>query len=225
MIMIFSGLSIRRSSSVFTVGESASMTCSSDLDVTSIEWLYNLQVVSSSTASELQLVFSPVNDSINGQEYTCRVTSSYGIQEQTVQPFVQSKRFYRYLQCTKLIFLSLYFIVPIDNVQVSAMTEGVATAGQQYRIICMVIFPLGLTNSITVQWYGSNGLIASNGGGITLGETLAYATNITSSLEFNPLRASHGGQFSCRATITSPAPPFSLIRSVDVDILVEGGLN
>ena len=67
------------------------MTCSSDLDVTSIEWLYNLQVVSSSTASELQLVFSPVNDSVHGQEYTCRVTSSYGIQEQTVQPFVQSK--------------------------------------------------------------------------------------------------------------------------------------
>lgn len=108
MIMIFSGLNIRRSSSVFTVGESASMTCSSDLDVTSIEWLYNLQVFSSSTASELQLVFSPVNDSINGQEYTCRVTSSYGIQEQTVQPFVQSKCFYRYLQCTRLIFLSLY---------------------------------------------------------------------------------------------------------------------
>ena len=105
------------------------------------------------------------------------------------------------------------------------MTEGVATAGQQYRIICMVVFPLGFTNPITVQWYGSNGLIASNGGGITLGETLAYATNITSSLEFNPLRISHGGQFNCRATITSPAPPFSLTRSVDVDILVEGGLN
>lgn len=117
------------------------------------------------------------------------------------------------------------FIVPIDDVQVSAMTEGVATAGQQYRIICMVIFPLGLTNPITVRWYGFNGLITSNGGGITLGETLTYATNITSSLEFNPLRASHGGQFSCRATITSPAPPFSLTRSVDVDILVEGGLN
>lgn len=100
-----------------------------------------------------------------------------------------------------------------------------AIAGQQYRIICLVIFPLGLTNPIAVQWYGSNGVIASNGEGITLGETLAYATNITSSLEFNPLRASHGGQFSCRAAVTSPAPPFTLTRSVDVDILVEGGLN
>ena len=86
-----SGLSIRRSSSVFTVGESASVTCSSDLDVTSIEWLYNQQVVSYSTESELELVFSPVNDSIHGEEYTCQVTAPYGIQEQTVQPFVQSK--------------------------------------------------------------------------------------------------------------------------------------
>lgn len=119
----------------------------------------------------------------------------------------------------------LIFIVPIDDVQVSAITEGVATAGQQYRITCIVTFPLGLTNPIIVQWYGSNGLIASNGGGITISETLTYTTNITSSLEFNPLRASHGGQFSCRAIITSPAPPFSLTRSVDVDILVEGGLN
>ena len=105
-----SGLSIRRSSSLFIVGESASMTCSSDLDVTSTEWLYNLQVVSSSTASELQLVFSPVNDSIHGQEYTCRVTSSYGIQEQTVQPFVQSKCSIDIsTECTKLIFISFLF--------------------------------------------------------------------------------------------------------------------
>ena len=207
---------------MFTVGESASMTCSSDLDVISIEWLYNLQVVVTSTASELQLLFNPVNDSIHGQEYTCRITASYGIQEQTVQPFVQSMCF-----CISTLHKSdiVIFIVPIDDVQVSAITEGVATAGQQYRITCIVTFPLGLTNPIIVQWYGSNGLIASNGGGITISETLAYTTNITSSLEFNPLRASHGGQFSCRAIITSPAPPFSLTRSVDVDILVEGGLN
>lgn len=93
---------------MFTVGESGSMTCSSDLDVTSVEWLYDLQVVSSSTAaSELQLVFSPVNDSIHGQEYTCRITYSYGIQEQTIQPFVQSKCLHRYLQCTNKINIPL----------------------------------------------------------------------------------------------------------------------
>ena len=80
-----------RSESVFTVGGEASFTCSSDLTVSSIEWIYNHQVVSYSTSSELQLAFNPVNDSIHGQEYSCRVSTSYGIQEETVQPFVQSK--------------------------------------------------------------------------------------------------------------------------------------
>ena len=85
------GLSIHRTDNVFIVGEEGSMTCSSDLDAISVEWLYNHQVISYSTASQLELVFSPVNDSIHNREYTCRVTTSYGIQEQSVQPFVQSE--------------------------------------------------------------------------------------------------------------------------------------
>lgn len=114
-------------------------------------------------------------------------------------------------------------LVPIDDVQVTSMTEGEAIAGQQYRLFCTVTFPLGLTNPITVQWYDSNGVVSS-GNGITVGGVLMSATNITSSITFNPLRTSHGGQFSCRATITSSAPPYSLTRSVDIDILVAGKL-
>lgn len=220
---ISSGLSIRKSESVFTIGEPASMTCSSDLDATSIEWLYNHQIVSYSNNSELELLFNPVNDSIHGEEYTCRVTTSYGIQEQTVQPFVQSMLLYLLVTTCQLQSVNIILLlVPIGDVQVSFMTEGAAIAGEQYGIFCTVAFPLGLTNPTTVHWYGSDGLLSS-GSGVTVGETVTFATNATSSLEFNPLRTSHGGQFSCRATITSPAPPYNLIRSVNVDILVEGG--
>ena len=84
------GITVQRSSYIFTVGESASLTCSSDLSVVSIEWLHNFQVLSTSTASELSLNFNPVNDSIHGNEYTCRITTPYGIQEQTVQVIAQS---------------------------------------------------------------------------------------------------------------------------------------
>ena len=127
-------------------------------------------------------------------------------------------------QCKLLEIIILTLLpVPIDDVQVTSMTEGVAVAGQQYRIICTVTFPLGLTNPIAVQWYDSNGIVSS-GNGITLGGAITSTTNITSAIAFNPLRTSHGGQFSCRATITSSAPPYSLTRSVDVDILVEGRL-
>ena len=84
------GITVSRSDLVFTVGDNASLNCSTDLDVVSIEWLYNYQVISTSSADNaLQLVFNPVNDSIHSREYTCRITSPYGVQEQTVQAFVE----------------------------------------------------------------------------------------------------------------------------------------
>lgn len=72
------------------VGGSASLTCFSDLDVISAKWLHNHLVVGYSSKSELQLVFDPVNDSIHNKEFVCQNTSPYGVQEQSVQPFVQS---------------------------------------------------------------------------------------------------------------------------------------
>ena len=102
----------------------------------------------------------------------------------------------------------------------SSRTEGELIAGQQYMVICTVVFPSGLTNPITVQWYSSDGLISS-GNGVTLGETLTSVMNITSSIEFNPIRTDHDDQYTCRATITSPAPPYSIILSADVVIVVQ----
>ena len=76
----------------FIVGQMASITCTSDLDVTSIEWLYDGGVVLSSTGQqELELTFNPVNDSLYGEQYTCRITSPYGIQETTVPIIAESK--------------------------------------------------------------------------------------------------------------------------------------
>ena len=81
-VLILLGLQIVSSDNVFVVGEMASLTCSSDLDVTTIEWLLGGQVVMANTAQqELVLNFNPVPDTIHNSEYTCRVTSPYGTQE------------------------------------------------------------------------------------------------------------------------------------------------
>ena len=69
---------------VLIVGRAARLTCSSDLDVTMAEWLYNGGVVQSSTGPQAQLLFNPVRDIIHNRQYTCRVTSPYGTQQQTV---------------------------------------------------------------------------------------------------------------------------------------------
>ena len=61
----------------FIVGESATASCKSDAPATMIEWLRDGMVVESAAFTgiqELDLVFSPVNDSIHSQVYVCRVT-------------------------------------------------------------------------------------------------------------------------------------------------------
>ena len=81
---ILLGLQITPSDDVFVVGESASLTCSSDLDVTTIEWSLDGQVVLSNTGQQdLELTFNVVPDTIHDNGYSCNITSPYGTQEAT----------------------------------------------------------------------------------------------------------------------------------------------
>ena len=60
-----------------SVGQSAAASCNSVTPATKIEWLRDGVVVESATTNgiqELDMVFSPVNDSIHNQVYVCRVT-------------------------------------------------------------------------------------------------------------------------------------------------------
>jgi hypothetical protein len=66
-------------------GSSATLSCTSDLDAIMIEWLDGMgTLLLSSTSAVLDLVLDPVVSSLQGQLFTCRVTSLYGNQQQTV---------------------------------------------------------------------------------------------------------------------------------------------
>lgn len=109
-------------------------------------------------------------------------------------------------------------VVPLDEIVVSVADEGTPVVGQPYMITCTVLFPEGITNPI-IEWFGPEGII-SNGYGIT-----ASPGNTTSSLEFNPFRSIHGGQFSCRASITSTTPPFNISKAANIDIVEAGEIH
>lgn len=66
------------------MGEFVTITCTFDMPLTSLEWLYNDKVVSSTVAPQLNLTFSPVNDTINNRQYICRAVTSYGVQEEDI---------------------------------------------------------------------------------------------------------------------------------------------
>ena len=66
------GVSIIRDQ--FSIGLLATATCRSDDVATKIEWLADGEVLKSRVSTrELELVFSPVNDSIHNSTYICRV--------------------------------------------------------------------------------------------------------------------------------------------------------
>ena len=86
-----SGTRVETSSDIFFVGSSESVTCSSDLDVASIEWLYEGDVVASSSVGSVKLNFDPVTESIHEREYTCRISTVHGVVEHNVTIFVASE--------------------------------------------------------------------------------------------------------------------------------------
>ena len=91
MFLSTSALNISGYSGTLMVGESANIICSSDLDGTRIQWLYNGTVVANSSSSQANLIFNPVSDSLHNRQYTCRVSNMYGSVEQTITISVQGK--------------------------------------------------------------------------------------------------------------------------------------
>lgn len=78
------------------IGTAASINCTTDLDVTTIEWLNGTGTViaMSSTGTALELEFDSVNSDLNNYEVTCRVTSPYGTQQQSVTLTVDFRMLY-----------------------------------------------------------------------------------------------------------------------------------
>ena len=74
-----------------TVGDTVPIVCSTDLDVETIEWIIDGVTVSNSSNQSLTLMLDPVSADHHNTQYTCRVTSPYGVQEKTVNITVQRK--------------------------------------------------------------------------------------------------------------------------------------
>jgi len=121
--------------------------------------------------------------------------------------------------CAYTILLDI--IVSPDEVMVSTTVEGAPIAGQNYSLTCTLQLPEGISTPALLQWLDSNGPI-TNGSGTTVGEPRLAGTTTDITLEFSPLRVSHNGHFTCKATITSPALPYRIVKSAELDVFVQG---
>ena len=91
-------------------------------------------------------------------------------------------------------------MVPTLDISISRDT-GPFIAGQSYNLTCTVILK-NVTRTPTVEWLGHNNSPLRSNNDITAGDTVTVncSTYITT-LYFSTLFTSHGGQYSCRATL------------------------
>ena len=78
-VLLSTGVSVTGNDSPLTVGMVHTITCTTPIPSGAmLEWLNSVDVTlfSTSAMQTLDLVFSPVNDSIHGLQYSCRVTTS-----------------------------------------------------------------------------------------------------------------------------------------------------
>ena len=112
-------------------------------------------------------------------------------------------------------------VVP-DDFTVSISTSSASIlAGQMFNLTCTVRTVEGLQNVPTVEWLDETGTRVTTGGDTIVGSAMTSGSMTTLALVFSPLRISHGGEFTCRANITSPAPPLQLTKSAEWDLIVD----
>ena len=59
----------------------------------------------------------------------------------------------------------------------------------------------GMTLPPSVEWVGPDGTVLESEENVTIGEVETRGTISTFSLSFNPVLSSHGGHYTCRATV------------------------
>ena len=75
------------------------------------------------------------------------------------------------------------------------------TVGELLNLTCRVTVVEGLTVQPDVEWVDSGGSVVTSVNDVTVGSVMRSSNVSTLGLEFSSLHTSHGGQYTCRATI------------------------
>ena len=106
---------------------------------------------------------------------------------------------------------------------VTTSSYGSSIAGSVYSLVCTVKVVDGLVVVPDVVWM-KDGRVVVNGTNTNLTRTVSGG-NTTLNLTFYPLLTSHGGQYTCVATISLPQLSLNVTNSSAVNVLVQSVLN
>ena len=79
-------------------------------------------------------------------------------------------------------------------------SSGASTAGQAHTLICTATIVENLVIEPTLEWLDTDRRVVG-GNSITVGSSVTTGTITSLTLTFDPLHISHGGRYTCRASI------------------------
>ena len=105
-------------------------------------------------------------------------------------------------------------------------SEDAPVAGELYTLLCTVTVQNGLISDPQIMWLDPAGLPLSSEGGITIATQpvldAPFEPRLTTySLSFSPLFTSHGGPYTCHATVTSPQQTLQETSSAVYNLTVQ----
>ena len=125
---------------------------------------------------------------------------------------------------TKLLVLQhcLGTVVPTLDITIASDHDGSPfIAGLSYNLTCTVTLE-NAAGTPTVEWLNPNNNPLDNNSNITVGDTVTVnCSTYTTTLEFTTLHTSHGGQYSCQATIRAS----SNTAAVNITVLSKSNSN
>ena len=99
---------------------------------------------------------------------------------------------------------------------------GTAAIGDVYSLHCLTSEPIGgLANRATVKWLDGDGRLVTTDGQATVGEPNIQTSNISLSLSFEALHTSHAGQYTCQASLSSPALGAPLVKISTAEVTLQ----
>ena len=74
-------------------------------------------------------------------------------------------------------------------------------------------------------WLGPDNQTLSNGSGITVGVPIRTNSTVAFVLQFNPLRVSHQGEYTCQASIQSSGRLIAVYSAFELTVAREPNLH
>ena len=176
----------------------------------------------------------PVTTDIEGEMYTCSMSSSCGDQEKVITISTIGMCI---CVCNNSILTLSSIPVPDDwaTVDITNSTNQNALHNTNFALTCTVRVIPGMNLASSVEWVGPDGVVmmsnmslhsGSGSGGSGSGESgsgFGSDSNSNSTfiltLSFNPVLSSDGGRYTCRAAISVP---WMATISASIDIFFSG---